>query len=74
MPTVGGEITLSTGKPGSQLDQLVHDGAAMCSLLLQHGVPFDSIRAALLMDEHGLPDTAIGMALSHVAKLNNREG
>jgi hypothetical protein len=62
------EIVVSSDKAGSQIDLMTRESAAMCSLLLQHGVPLDVICAELTQDERGLPDSAIGIALAHVAK------
>ena len=48
------EIFLSNAKGGSHSDSAAKDAAVVCSIALQHGVPVDTIRHALLR----VPDLA----------------
>jgi hypothetical protein len=58
-----GEIFLSNGKAGSAADAAARDSAVVCSLALQHGVPVETIRRALLRDPRGDPSSPLGKAL-----------
>jgi hypothetical protein len=62
------EIFLTNHKAGSQADANARDSAVVASLALQHGVPLDVIRRALLRDSHGRPSTPLGAALDIIAK------
>jgi ribonucleoside-diphosphate reductase alpha chain len=57
------EIFLSNHKSGSQADANARDSAVVCSIALQHGVPLDTIRHALLRDARGAASTPLGVAL-----------
>jgi hypothetical protein len=57
------ESFLSNGKAGSHADACARDSAIVCSLALQHGVPFQVTRRALLRDSHGRASTPLGIAL-----------
>jgi hypothetical protein len=61
------EIFLSSHKPGSPIVAVARDAAITTSLALQHGVDFETIRAALTRDHDGGPATAIGAALDTIA-------
>jgi ribonucleoside-diphosphate reductase alpha chain len=61
------EIFLSNHKSSSQSDANARDSAVVCSLALQHGVPLDTIRHALLRDARGNPETPLGAALDAIA-------
>src|SRR5690349_7273365 len=49
------EIFLTNHKAGSHADTAARDSAVVCSIALQHGVPLDVIRKALMRDSHGSP-------------------
>jgi hypothetical protein len=55
------EIFLLNHKSGSQADANARDSAVVCSLALQHGVPVETIRRALLGDSREV--ASIGAAL-----------
>ena len=61
------EIFLSNCKAGSHSDAAARDSAVVCSIALQHGVPLDTIRHALLRDARGNPSSPLGMALDIIA-------
>jgi ribonucleoside-diphosphate reductase alpha chain len=61
------EIFLSNHKGGSQADANARDSAVVCSLALQHGVPLDTIRKALLRDTRGNAETPLGAALDAIS-------
>src|SRR6516162_729516 len=57
------EIFLSNCKAGSHSDAAAKDSAVVCSIALQHNVPVDVIRHALLRDSQGRPSSPLGCAL-----------
>ena len=57
------EVFLQNHKPGSQSDINARDAAVVTSIALQHGVPLDVIRRALLRDSHGVANSPLGAAL-----------
>jgi hypothetical protein len=62
------EIFLTTnGKCGSDTDTAARDGAVVCSLALQYGVPVDVIRRALLRNTDGCGSGPLAVALDLVA-------
>jgi hypothetical protein len=56
------EIFISNSKAGSD-----SDSAVVCSLGLQHGVPVNVIRKALLRASHGRAASPLGVALDIVS-------
>jgi hypothetical protein len=61
------EIFLQNSKPGSQSDFNSRDAAVVASLALQHSVPLEVIRRALLRDAQGRASTPLGVALDLIA-------
>ena len=61
------EIFLGNAKAGSHSDAAAKDSAVVCSIALQHGVPVETIRKALLRDARGNPSSPLGMALDIIA-------
>jgi ribonucleoside-diphosphate reductase alpha chain len=57
------EIFISGGKSGSDADAAAKDTAVICSIALQHSVPVQTIRHALLRDARGNPASVLGAAL-----------
>jgi ribonucleoside-diphosphate reductase alpha chain len=62
------EIFLSNCKAGSHSDAAAKDSAVVCSIALQHGVPVETIRKALLRDARGNPSSPLGAALDLIAR------
>jgi hypothetical protein len=62
-----GEIFLSSKKPSSQADTNARDAAVICSIALQHNVPINVIRHALLRDAQGRASSPLGAALDKMA-------
>src|SRR5262245_6371728 len=62
------EIFLGNGKAGSQADANARDSAVVCSIALQHQVPLEAIRRALLRDGRGVAATPLGVALDLVSE------
>ena len=61
------EVFLSNAKAGSHTDGAAKDSAVVCSIALQHGVPLEVIRHALLRDPRGMASSPLGVALDAVA-------
>jgi hypothetical protein len=61
------EIFISNAKAGSHSDAAAKDAAVVCSIALQHGVPVDVIRHALLRDAQGRASSPLGEALDIIA-------
>jgi ribonucleoside-diphosphate reductase alpha chain len=62
------QIFVSNHKSGSDADAAAKDSAVICSIALQHGVPIDTIRKALLRDARGNPASPMGAALDIIAR------
>jgi hypothetical protein len=62
------EIFISNAKAGSHSDSAAKDAAVVCSIALQHGVPLEAIRRALLRDSHGRASSPLGAALDIVVE------
>jgi len=63
-----GEVFLNNHKSNSASDANARDSAIVCSLALQHNVPIETIRGALLRDSHGRPSTPLGAALDRISE------
>jgi hypothetical protein len=62
------EIFLGNAKAGSHSDSAAKDSAVVASIALQHGVPLETIRHALLRDSHGRASSPLGAALDLLAE------
>src|SRR5262245_59256254 len=62
------EIFISNSKAGSHSDSGAKDAAVIASIALQHGVPLEVIRHALLRDSRGVASSPRGVALDFVAE------
>ena len=62
------EIFLSNSKAGSHSDSAAKASAVVCSIALQHGVPLETIRRALLRDARGVASSPLGDALDLLAE------
>ena len=67
------EIFLTNGKVNSQADTAARDSAVIASIALQHGVPLDVLRKALLRDPRGVASGPLGVALDMVAEMEAAE-
>jgi hypothetical protein len=61
-----GEIFLINHKAGSMAGINACDAAVVCSIALQHGVPLEVIRRALMRDNRGKASGPLGAALDLV--------
>lgn len=55
-----GEVFISGGKAGSEVDAVSRDGAVLLSIALQFGVPLTIIQHALTREANGTASTIIG--------------
>ncbi|WP_319773955.1 hypothetical protein [Breoghania sp.] len=55
-----GEVFLSTGRTGTELQALMRESAIAASLALQHGCSPEVLARALSRDEQGEAETALG--------------
>ena len=62
-----GEIFLDNGRAGSELDAAAKDSAVVARMALQHGVPLETIRSALLRDPRGIAASPLGAVLDLLA-------
>jgi hypothetical protein len=60
------EIFLTNHKAGSHAGVMASDAAVVASIALQHGVPLDVIRKALMRDPRGNPSGPLGVALDRI--------
>jgi hypothetical protein len=65
------EVFLSNAKVGSHSDAAARDAAIITSIGLQHGVPVDAIRHAVLRDQKGIASSPIGMVLDLIVTKGN---
>src|SRR4249920_1963240 len=60
------EIFLQNHKAGSMAGINAQDAAVVCSLALQHGVPLETIRRALMRDARGRASGPLAAALDRL--------
>ena len=63
------EIFINNAKAGSHSDASAKDSAVVASLALQHSVPVETIRRALLRDPRGKASSPLGCALDFIASV-----
>jgi hypothetical protein len=61
------EIFLGNGRAGSDVDSAAKDSAVVCSIALQHGVPVETIRKALMRNNDGTASGPLAAALDRIA-------
>ena len=62
-----GEIFISAGKSGEQLEAATRDGSIILSLALQYGAQIDAIRHSITRDETGEALSMLGAIIDAVA-------
>ena len=62
------EIFLGNGRAGSDVDAAAKDSAVVASIALQHSVPVETIRKALLRDPRGNASSPLGVVLDLLAE------
>jgi ribonucleoside-diphosphate reductase alpha chain len=61
-----GEVFISTHKQGSQAGIMASDAAVVASIAIQHGVPVETLRRALMRDPAGRAIGPLGVVLDLV--------
>ena len=61
-----GEVFITNHKAGSMAGINAADAATVCSLALQHGVPLETIRRALMRDSQGGGSGPLAVALDRL--------
>jgi len=62
------EVFLQNGKAGSMAGINAQNAAVVCSIALQHGVPVDVLRHALMRDSQGRASGPLAAALDRLAE------
>lgn len=62
------EVFINNAKAGSQSDAAAKDSAVVASIALQHGVPADTLRHALLRNGRGEASSPLGVALDLICE------
>ncbi len=62
-----GEVFLHNHKVGCTVGVMASDAAVLCSIALQHGVPLDVLRDALMRDPQGKAMGPLGVVLDRIA-------
>jgi hypothetical protein len=68
------EIFLANHKAGSQAGANARDSAVVASLALQHGVPVETIKHALLRDANGCASSPLGVTLDLIDEAKQTKG
>jgi hypothetical protein len=68
-----GELFISNTKPSSQSDAYARDAAVVASLCLQFGCSLETLRRAVLRDQHGNPSSPLGVALDLLSTMTGVE-
>ena len=63
-----GEVFISGGRSGEQVEAIARDGAVLLSLALQHGVALDTIKHAVTRDAQGAPSSIVGAVVDKLAE------
>lgn len=66
-----GEVFLTSGKSGGELDIFLHDAAIAVSFALQYGAPSDALARAFMRDAEGRPAGPLGMLFDIVLEASN---
>jgi hypothetical protein len=67
-----GEVFIQNHKQGSQAGLMASDAAVVASIALQHGVPIETLRHALMRDSRGKPSGPLGVVLDELAAEEER--
>lgn len=61
-----GEVFITGGKSGEQVEAIARDGAVLLSMALQHGVALDTIKHAITRDSQGQPSSIVGAVVDRL--------
>jgi hypothetical protein len=65
-----GEVFVSGGKSGEQVEAIARDGAVLLSLALQYGAELSNIHSAITRDDQGAPSSVIGAVIDRLMERN----
>ena len=68
-----GEVFISGGKSGEQVEAIARDGAVVLSLALQYGVPLESVRSAITRTGSGEPSSIVGAVVDRLMEFSEVE-
>ena len=63
-----GEVFISGGKSGEQVEAIARDGAVLLSIALQYGASLDTIRHAITRDSQEQPQSIVGAVVDRLAQ------
>jgi hypothetical protein len=61
-----GEVFITGGKSGEQVEAIARDGAVLLSMALQHGVSLQTIAHAVTRDGQGAPSSIVGAVVDRL--------
>ena len=61
-----GEVFITGGKSGEQVEAIARDGAVLLSMALQHGCSMTTIASAITRDSQGAPSSIIGAVVDRL--------
>lgn len=61
-----GEVFITGGKSGEQVEAIARDGAVLLSMALQHGVLLQTISHAITRDSQGQPSSIVGAVVDRL--------
>lgn len=64
-----GEVFLTTGKTGTDLNTMTQDAAIAASMAIQFGCPIKTLRDAFLREDDGRPSGPMGALFDMLAKM-----
>ena len=62
-----GEVFITGGKSGQELEAVTRDGAILLSLAMQHGVEIKTIQHALTRNSDGAASTLLGVIVDRLS-------
>ena len=63
-----GEVFISGGKSGEQVEAIARDGAVLISMALQHGVALDTIKHAITRNAQDEPTSIVGAVIDRMTQ------
>lgn len=69
-----GEVFITGGKSGEQVEAIARDGAVLMSLALQHGATLDTIRHAITRNSFDEPLSIVGAVVEKLQKHKTNKG
>jgi hypothetical protein len=64
-----GEVFVTGGKTGSDMEAVCRDAAVLLSIAIQYGIPLSTIRGAITREQNGAASSVIGAVLDRLVEL-----